>query len=60
MIDDRADLGDLLTLAYLDQLEQRMPVPALRPAVLPVRAPRLNDTGRGPYVPLRPNGGDRA
>lgn len=54
-----ADLSRLLLLAYLDKLEQRTPLPALRPATLPARAPRLDDTGRPPYVPLRPAGGDR-
>jgi hypothetical protein len=55
-----ADLSRLLLLAYLDKLEQRVPLPPLRPAELPVRAPRLDDTGRGPFVPLRPTGGDGA
>lgn len=60
MISPLDPLRALLALAYLDKLERRYPLPPLPPAELPMRAPRLDDTGRAPFVPLRPTGGDRA
>ena len=49
----RDGLRDLLALAWTAGLTARTPAPAV-----PTRV-RLDDTGRAPYVPLRPTGGDR-
>ena len=54
MIDD-GGLRDLYALAYLEGLQRR---PRIAPAD-PLTRVRLDDTGRAPVVPLRPNGGDR-
>lgn len=48
------DLRALLALAWIDGLAARTPAPDVTTRV------RLDDTGRAPVVPLRPDGGDRA
>lgn len=52
-------LRKLYALALLEGLDRRCPLPPVRPAVLPARAPRLDDTGRAPFVPQQPDGGGR-
>ena len=55
MIDTRS-LRDLFAAAYIEGLEQKA---RLHPLSTPTPVVPLDDTGRAPVVPLRPNGGDR-
>lgn len=55
-MDDRRLLADALTAAWLEGLNAR---PDIAPTD-PLTRVRLDDTGRAPVVPLRPNRGDRA
>jgi hypothetical protein len=47
-------LERLYLAAWLDGLEQRTPQPAVRRVAALAELTRLDDTGRAPYVPLRP------
>jgi hypothetical protein len=46
--------------AWLEGLREVSPLPAVRLVELPPRRIPLDDTGRAPTVPLRPDGGDDA
>jgi hypothetical protein len=56
MIPAHMSLRDLYALAYIEGLDRKA---AERHVTGRTHTVRLDDTGRPPYVPLRPNGGDR-